>query len=254
MKRLPPVKPGQIRITPEDNRLMEMPPYLNTQLTMPSWFKRITKKEASLRTCAGVNDFLTTGMTMPLWSNIYFRPNTEHNFWESRVENMNPPLQNLVVEGFPHASTGTCPATGVRKLEGMQYPKIVTPWRIETAPGWSCLVLPISWEPNPDYDVLPALIHTDFYHVANIVLNIKTNTDFMIKYGTPMLQLIPFERSKSLESIEFADEEHYKYVASKGLGSGFIMPSLGSAGPYRREKHRVDRELAEMPLKKWFRK
>jgi hypothetical protein len=230
---------------------MEMPPFLNSQLSMPSWFKRIAKKEGSLRSCAGINDFLSIGLTVPMWSNIFFRPNREHNFWESRVENMNPPVQTLMgIEGFPYTSTGECPVTSVRKMETMQYPKLVTPWRIETAPGWSCLVLPVSWEPNPDYDVLPAVVHTDFYHVANVVLNIKTDTDFVIKYGTPMVHLVPFERTKGLDKITFEDESNWKYVASTGFGAGHIMPSTGSAGPYRRARH-VDRKLAEKKKRFW---
>jgi hypothetical protein len=99
--------------------------------------------------------------------------------------------------------------------------------------------------PNEKYDVLPAIVHTDFYHVANIVLNIKTNTDFMIPYGTPMMQVVPFKRSTNLSSIEFEDESYWKYVASNGFGSGYIMPSIGTAGPYRRHKHKVDIELAK---------
>lgn len=237
------VKPGTIRITPEDNRLMEMPPYINEQLSLPPWFKHLKKGSSSLRACAGVNDYLTTGITIPLWSNVFFRPNVEGGFWESRVENMNPPLRNLLVEGFRYDSTGECPVTGVRKLENMQYPKIVTPWRIETAPGWSSLVLPVHWEPSNDFDVLPAVVHTDFYHTVNIVLNIKTNTDFVIRYGTPMMHVIPFKRSDNVSSLEFQDESMFKYVESTGFGSGYIMPSTGTAGPYRRMRNRVDEAL-----------
>jgi hypothetical protein len=244
VKKKKPVKPGHIRVTPEDNRLMEMPPYLNSQLTMPKWYKTMPSG-AGLKKCAGVNDYLSAGMTVPLWSNLFFRPNPEGGFWESRMENMNPPLENISVQGFPVQDTPGCPVVGIRKLENMQYPKIVSPWRFETAPGWSSLILPLSWEPNENYDVLPAIVHTDFYHVSNIVLNIKANTDFMIPYGTPMMQVVPFKRSTNLSSIEFEDESYFKYVANSGFGSGYIMPSLGTAGPYRRHKHRVDTELAK---------
>ena len=239
------VKPGTVRITPEDNRLMTMPPYTNTQVTLPPWYKRMKKGSSSLRYCAGVNDYLSTGITIPMWSNVFFRPNPEQGFWESRIENMDPPLSNLLVHGFPYESTGECPVTGVRKLENMQYPKIITPWRIETAPGWSSLVLPAHWEPHPEYDVLPAVVHTDFYHVINIVLNIKTNTDFMIKYGTPMLHIIPFKRDEDVSEIIFQDESEFKYVASTGFNSGYIIPSTGTARPYRLMRNKVDEDLRE---------
>lgn len=119
---------------------------------------------------------------------------------------MNPPLRNISIEGFAYQSTGECPVSQNRPLDTMQYPKIVNPWRIETAKGWSSLVLPVHWEPNPDYDVLPAVVHTDLYHAVNIVLNIKATTDFSIKYGTPMLHIIPFKRNEDVSKIEFQDE------------------------------------------------
>ena len=245
------IKPGEIRITPEDNRLMEMPPYLNTQVSMPSWFRRTKKGQGSIRSCAGVNDYLTTGITVPLWTNVYFRPNFEANMWESRIDQMSPPLRHISIDGFPFGSTEECPVSRNRTLDTMQYPKVTTPWRVETAPGWSCLVLPVHWEPNPDYDVLPAVVHTDYYHVINIVLNIKTNTDFSIKYGTPMLHIVPFKRSDDVSKITFQDESYFKYVESRGFGFGNIIPSIGAAAPYRRNKIKIDTGLEK---KKWYQK
>lgn len=246
------IKPGEVRITPEDNRLMEMPPFVNTQMTIPSWFKRTKKTQGSIRSCAGVNDYLTTGITIPLWTNTYFRPNYEANAWEYRIDQMNPPLRNINIDGFSFSSTGECPVSKNRTLETMQYPKIVTPWRIETAKGWSSLVLPVYWEPNSDYDVLPAVVHTDIYHVVNIVLSIKTNTDFSIKYGTPMMQIIPFKRSENVSKINFQDESLFKYVESCGFGFGNIVPSIGSSGPYRR--NRIKADAVQEKKKKWYQK
>ena len=244
------VKPGQVRITPEDNRLMTMPPYLNGPTSMPKWYRALSKSRG-MKKCAAINDYLSLGMTMPLWSNIFFRPSPEGNFWESRIENMQPPLRNLQIDGFNYEQHGQCPITGVRKIENAQIPKIVTPWRIETAPGWSCLFLPVLWEPSNDYDVLPSIVHTDFYHTVNIVLNIKTNTDFVIPYGTSMYHIIPFKRTSNFKEIKFEDESRFKYVDVTGFGSGFLMPSTGTAGPYRRARHKIDLGLKNKKSKWW---
>lgn len=238
------LKPGQIRVIPPDNRLNDMPPYINTQLNLPKWFRLIPREKGSLKTCAGVNDFLTIGMTVPAWSNFYFKPNLETQFWESRVDDMSPPFGNHglnVMEGFPFKSTGECPVTKVRELDNFQYPKLVNPWKFQTAPGWSTLLLPVYWEPNPNYEVLPAMIHTDFYPTINCVINIKTSNEFKIPYGTPLMQLVPFKRSGNFEELVHEDESQYKYFASGGLGIGNIKPSdTGTAGPYRRTKHKLD--------------
>jgi hypothetical protein len=79
------LKPGEIRITPLDNRLNEMPPYKNNVETLRPWFKRVHKSEGSLRRCAGINDFFNTGITIPAWTNFTFRPGTDGS-WETRAD------------------------------------------------------------------------------------------------------------------------------------------------------------------------
>lgn len=245
MSRNDKIKPGQIRFTPVDNRLMAMPPYLNsTPSAMPQWMRMIGKTQGSIRRCAGTIDFLGAGVTLPMWTNLYFRPDGRGS-WESKADNFSPPADISSIAGFPYETTGECPMTGIRKIETGMYPKIVNPWRFETARGWSSLILPAYFEPSSDYQVIPSVVHTDFYHLANVVLNITTDKAFQIKYGTPMYQIIPFERKSAIGEIIFNDESDFKYVATTGFGMGHLAPSDGTAGPYRRMKTAVDAEIAE---------
>jgi hypothetical protein len=254
LKKVKKLKPGEIRFTPMDNRLMEMPPVVNTVVNLPSWFKRIQKNQGSLRACAGTIDLLSAGVTIPLWTNYYFRLDPTGKDWEMAADEMSPEAGISRVSAFSHGSTGTCPMTSVREIETGSYPKIINPWRIETAPGWSSLILPIYWEPNLNYDVVPAIVHTDFYHTANIVLNIKTDQEFMVKFGTPMVQIIPFKRSGDLEKIYFRDESDFKYVATKGFGMGHISPRAHTAAPYRRQRILIDHKIEEEENKSIFKK
>jgi hypothetical protein len=244
MKKLPPVKPGTIRFTPMDNRLMEAPPFVNSIKEPPAWFKRIGKHNGSVRKCAGTVDLLAAGVTLPMWTNYRFRPDG-HGAWESAGDDFSPQAGINNVNGFHYESTGECPMTQVRKIETGQYPKLVNPWRFETAPGWSTLLLPLYWEPNEHYTVVPAIIHTDFYHLANIVLNIVGDRPFSIRQGTPIAQLIPFKRNMDFETIDFNDESYFKYVATTGFGMGHVAPHDGTAGPYRRNRTSVDRRVSE---------
>jgi len=253
MKKLPKVKPGVIRFTPIDNRLMESPPTVNLASQPPQWFRQIGKHQGSVRKCAGTIDFLSAGATIPAWTNFRFRPGDDGN-WETGGDDFNPSAGISTISGFPYESTGECPMTGVRKMEKAQYPKIVNPWRMETAPGWSTLILPVYWEPNENYTVVPAIVHTDFYHLANVVLNITTNHPFGIKHGTPLVHLVPFQRNKDFEKIDFNDESYFKYVATTGFGMGHVAPFDGTAAPYRRERIRVDNALEEDANKSTFSK
>ena len=244
MKKLPKVKPGVIRFTPVDNRLMESPPTVNSISQPPQWFRQIGKHQGSLRKCAGTIDFLSAGVTLPAWTNFRFRPDG-HGGWEHGADEFSPEAGIANISGFGYESTGECPMTSVRKLETGQYPKIVNPWRFETAPGWSTMILPVYWEPNENYTVVPAVVHTDFYHLANVVLNITTDRAFGIKHGTPLVQLVPFKRNADFEKIDFNDESYFKYVATTGFGMGHVAPHDGTAAPYRRERIRIDKQLED---------
>jgi hypothetical protein len=244
MKKLPPVKPGQIRFTPVDNRLLESPPFVNNVTTPPMWFKQIGKHKGSIRKCAGTIDMLAAGVTLPMWTNLKFRPAPDGG-WESASDQFSPPADIGLISGFPFDSTGQCPMTDVRKKEVAQYPKIVNPWRFETAPGWSTLVLPVYFEPNYNYSVVPSVVHTDFYHLANIVLNITTDQEFVIKYNTPLVQYIPFKRDSDFSELIINDESYFKYVASTGFGSGHAVPFDGTAAPYRRERIKIDKMIED---------
>lgn len=242
------VKPGQVRITPSDNRLMTMPPYVNTVGKPPTWFSRIGKQQGSIRRCAGTVDMLSAGITIPSWTNFDFKFDRENKVWHSRGASFSTgPGQDTrvgVIDAFSYESTGECPVTSIRKVEDSYYPKLVNPWKLETARGWSSLILPVYWEPNENYTVLPAIVHTDYYHTANIVLNLLSDSPFTIKYGTPLAQVIPFKRGSDFEEIVFEDESNYKYVESTGFGFGHIFPANGTSGPYRRERMRIDEEIS----------
>lgn len=238
------LKPGQIRFTPLDNRQMDMPPYVNSLTKLPPWFKRISKHPGSLRRCVGTVDMLSAGVTLPMWTNCRFRPDGRGS-WEFGADDYSPPANINMIQAFPYESTGSCPVTDVRSIETGQYPKLVNPWRIETAPGWSTIILPAYWEPNSNYTVLPAIVHTDIYHVLNVVLNITTDKPFSIPYGTTIAQLVPFKRDSDFSEILFEDESNFKYVATRGFGMGSIMPQEGTGVPYRKERSRVDKIAEE---------
>lgn len=238
------LRPGEIRFTPSDDRLMDMAPYANSPSKLPSWFRNIGKHPGSLRRCAGTVDLLAAGVTLPAWTNFRFRPSNDGT-WETGADDFGPPAGIGAIQGFPYESTGSCPVTSIRQIETGQYPKLVNPWRIETAPGWSTLLIPPYWEPNEDYDVLPAIVHTDYYHTLNIVLNIKAKSNFSIKFGTPLLQLIPFKRSGDFSKVLFNSEEQFRFLSTRGFGMGHVAPSDGTAVPYRRERTKVDKMLEE---------
>lgn len=248
------VKPGTVRITPIDNRFYNDVPFVNSKKTLPLWFRSIHKGNMSVRSCSGISDFLEIGMTIPAWTSFKFVPNVELGAWDCVAGALNPNIADgfQMVHSFPFHQTGSCPMTQIRDIEKMSYPKLITPWRIQTAPGWSVLILPIMYEENTEYSVLPAIVNTDYYQIVNIVLNIKTSQEFTIKQGTPLAHIIPVQRKNDINKIEYIDESFYKYASSGAYLTGGISPSSGTGIAYRKAAKVVDNYLQSE--KKWFKK
>jgi hypothetical protein len=234
------VKEGQTLIVPMDNRLLEdAKPYVASAKTLPSWFK-ISPKDG-IRKCAGVQDYLNLGYIIPAWSDFSFNPRPDLGGWEVEIGQMPFSLVPFESQPFPMSTTGACPMTHHRKQEESPYPKLVNPYSFVTAKGWSSIISGIPYEPNNNYDVVPAIVHTDYYHHMNVVLNLKGDEPFVIRYGTPLAHVIPFKRSGDIQEIKFADEEYFKYVFARGMSDGPTNSLDGSVGQrYRKNRKNSD--------------
>lgn len=240
-KNLPEVKEGQVLLSPVTDLLFDEPimPINNTK-SWPDWWREIEAKDGSLRRCAGVADYISQGFTITMWTDVNFRPSVNKMEWESRFDiSHDHPFQ---VQGFHYNQTGDCPVTKVRKLEKANYIKMINPWVMKTAPGWSCLFLPVSWEPNENFTLLPSMVNTDYYHHANIVMNILTDKEFTIRQGTPLQHVIPIPRTKALE-IMWASEQGYYHMDQKGFGNSF-MP-INMKGKYKKAQRAADSQKPE---------
>jgi hypothetical protein len=243
-------KPGEILIFPRDNRLLENSPYVNNAQSLPEWFKNIEKKKGSIRSCSGTLDFLQAGITVPLWTNVKFTPNLNLGAqWEAHLDQM-PYAEGFHNEPFHFEAVGRCPMTSVREIERSGFPKLVNPWCFMTAPGWSTLLLPPLYEPNKEWQTMASVIHTDFYHNLNLVLNIYTDKAFWIKAGTPVMHLIPFKRNGDITKIGMQDESMWRYITSRGFGDAHVIPVMSTGGSYKTYQRKVDSELEQEPKKR----
>lgn len=212
------VKEGEVLVVPMDNRLMEdIKPYKSKGKNLPSWFKLSPK--SGVRKCAGIADYLETGFILPAWTDFSFTP-LDNGTWDVRVGDLPFAVMPFGNEGFSKASVGKCPMTDIRKMEEGQFPKLVNPYLFITHPGWSLMVTGMLHEPNENYDIVPGVVHTDYYHQLNIVFNLKGNEPFAIRYGEPLAHLVPLKRSGDIQDIKFANESDFKYAFHRGIGNG----------------------------------
>jgi len=263
-ENLPVPKPNQLFAAPVDNRLWHPKLAIRpSRSKTPEWFKDIPQGEASLKRCYGVADYLRTGYVVPMWATLDVRMplNKLDKRWEARFDipashlftaeiatdlseqdnNYYFSYESLMRNQFPIHQTGSeCPVAKQKNRES-SYLKLPSPWVVRTAPGWSSLFLPTLWEPNDDYEVLGAVVHTDYYPNANCVINIKTNRPLRIEEGTIMQHIIPFKRDASILETEVirGDQTAHTLLRDTGFGPVFTTKE-DTHGGYKKEQRRMD--------------
>jgi hypothetical protein len=249
---IPKPKKGQIAIVPMDNRVIDFPPFVGKN-TLPSWWKNLNKGRGSIRRCQGTYDYVSYGMTMPLWTNVKVRPNINNSGYEVRTDRVDDHV-TFPVEGFHAESASGCPIEHTKSIKSGQYIKLVSPWRFITSKGVSLMTLPMLFEPDPRYSVVAGIVHTDYYHQINVVIIVHTDEEFTIPAGTPIQHMIPIRRDDNFDEIVWGNESMFKFIAHSGLGEGHLVhEDKEKSTIYRKLQRRADENILKERLnKKWF--
>lgn len=234
---IPKLKPGQTLLSVTDNRLLD-PEFLpeSNKSSWPEWFKNRPRGPGTLGNCAGVQDILSVGFTFRLPAAVTIRPSPNGDDWEARWEAPNSPLD---IDSFTYESVGECPATEGRLVPEGRFLKIVNPWLVKTAPGWSTLFMPPAWQSHQEWVIMPGVVHTDYYHHANWVINVYRDGKFTIPAGTPICQAVTFPRNGDY-SILFGDRTVGELLFQRGFGGSFSPAPESRRSGYRRQQRKAD--------------
>jgi len=233
-----PPRRNEILISTLHDHLLESGmPHLNRG-NRPSWWSTLPSLPSSYRRCYGINDLMQNGFSINMWCDV----DVTHDHSEQRM-NVRLSAREFQCESFSFDQLGHCPITNDRELTEVAFPKLVSPFNVRTPKGWSILTFqhPLSY--SCDYQVMPGVIHTDFYHEINVVLNLMTGRDFTIKAGTPMLYCLPIRRSEMgvLKNIVYGGEEVSRVMQGHGLGySGIFVSPRNHKGLYRQRLRKAD--------------
>jgi hypothetical protein len=262
-ENIPTPKPNELFAAPVSNRLWHPKLAVRASRTKtPDWFKDIPQGADTLKRCYGVADMMRTGYVVPLWATLDVRKPISKldQRWDARFNIIQSDLfktesinekdmeyyfgtKSLMRNQFPVQQTGDKCPVAKRKPRPSSYLKLVTPWVFRTAPGWSCLFLPTIWEPNDKYEVLGAVVHTDYYPNANVVINVLSDESFTIPEGTIMQHVIPFKRDAAILDTEVlrGDQTAHALLRDTGFGAVFTTPE-DTHGGYKKEQRRMDAE------------
>lgn len=236
------LKKNEILLSPATPLLLDdsCRPYENLG-NWPEWWKALQGNEGSLKRCSGTSDYISTGITIPLWANLMLRPSIDGKNWQAKFDLANN-MGDWGIEGFGFSQTGECPVSKARKMSEANYIKVINPWLIKTPPGWSSLFLPPLWDPNPNYTMLPAVVNTDYYHTANMVMSILTDEPFELEIGRPMWHVIPFQRNAQWK-ITWGGESIYPLLRWRGFGGAFFPKNQKSK--YKKLQREIDASLQD---------
>jgi hypothetical protein len=176
------------------------------QKVIPNWWKdlpnyflnnpdvdSIFTKTPTVKSCPSFIDFFSQGYVLPMWvdSLLSYDKKTDKWRWET-------PDQNFTWE--LHTKDQLISHKNPIYQGNLSYAifKANSPWKLITKPGVSVFQLPVYYDFNPDFSVLPGLLRTDIWHTINQQVSVHSKkTEFIIERGTPLVVYFPFYREKS---------------------------------------------------------
>jgi hypothetical protein len=208
------------------NKLIDHP--YPASKVLPAWYKKLELRTDSklvspnayksnalgstIRTCMPVFDLITAGYHIPLHVDTHFQDNPAAEGeldinWGSAFEEVVTFHPREQYRGYPVPE-------GYYDLAF----KWITPWVVQTPPGWSCLFVPPAHYDQP-FQCLPAFVDTDKHpHPVNLPFFLKNSFRGLIPRGTPLIQVIPIKREKFKSSIGVLPKNYKnKYNIFKGL-------------------------------------
>lgn len=204
---------------------------------IPNWWKDFPKQEPypavqTVKVCPSFPEYFSQGIIIPMWADttlVYDEVTTQWRWTCGNPSKVNP----FSIEIHPPAQFTKYVTPVTQGTKGNFVFKFNSPWRIRTPKGYSVLQLPVFYHFNNEFSVLPGIIHTDFHTEINQqVVYHGNNKEIFIKRGTPLVQYIPFKRTKFEVVVRGQNEEDRKKdsiglinLVSKYLGSGAYKSS-----------------------------
>ncbi|MEL7448252.1 MAG: hypothetical protein AAFN78_03535 [Pseudomonadota bacterium] len=180
--------------------------------SMPAWWKQTPAAAPStdprieagtVKVCPAFPDFYSAAYVVPAWCDFIF----DFNDGNVRARTSAPDIFSLSFHGagqfLQHG-----PASLREKVVTVM--KLNSPWLVRTSPGYSVLQLPMFYEFDPRFSVMPGTIRSDVHHEINQQVMIHVKDSFVVERGTPLAMYIPFKREQfAFSAGEATDEQRH---------------------------------------------
>jgi hypothetical protein len=223
---------NNIKFFTQHEQLKETLPPVPASKFWPQWFKDQSTGSFNTETRQGINtvkscpamlDVLNMGYIIPLWSDFKLMRSQNNLGWASPNSDMFPitlhPEEQI--DAYPFSSNtfrGTV--------------KLINPWQVRTAPGYSCMFVSPYYHKHNNLEVLVGSIDTDRYHQShvNTLVTAPLDQEVRLDYGMPLVQVIPYKREEFKMEVLVGD---YRSSITKAMQ--FVHESMFAAQSYRKK-------------------
>jgi hypothetical protein len=189
--------------------LEKITPVVPADKYIPQWFKQVkknySKSHSNVKLCPSYLKYFSLGWVMPLWCDVELSINNEGLIiW--RTPNID--FQFEFHDDYQYKDL--VPKNEQDSIACVLKP--VSPWLVKISKGWSLLQLPMSYEFNPDWQVLSGVLPASSWPQTNHQIIIrksffdnKQKKNVILK-GAPLAQYIPVPDNYISEVVEETEE------------------------------------------------
>ena len=194
----------------------------------PDWYNKLGgwlgephNSWPTIKKCMPVYDYITGGYMIynPVEMEIVRTPKDE-----------NPDIKRFM-RRYPMAWDKQDPQEGhdysqcpvAHRGEEQDYVTFSVPWRIETPPGYSCIIMAPFYHHEQRFTVFPGIVDTDTIDVpwSNWPGTVQKDR-VTIEPGCPLVQVIPFKREEWAMEVEYTEKANNRDTGLKfWLGNAY---------------------------------
>ena len=180
---------------------------------IPEWYKSISRyidgkkdthpngegSKGTIKTCMPVLDSITSGYLILSSADVYIEKQEQGRYYTWPDNNLITFHNQEQVTGYPNLE---------KKMNNEKIPKFTNPWIVKTPKGYSSLFVTPFHHDLP-FTILPGIVDTDsYFNAVNFPFMPDPDFEGLIPKGTPIAQVLPFERKDWNMSIGYlADSE-----------------------------------------------
>jgi hypothetical protein len=181
---------------------------------LPSWWKDMPKTNGSndplnltAKSCPSFVQMFGQGIVLPMWSDTILY----HDDWQQEYGYRS---SNDLFKWEFHEDWQFIDHVKIPTFKKVY--KAASPWYIRTKPNVSLLQLPMLFEFNQDWTIIPGVLNTDIVHQLNQQLVYTSNKqEFMISRGQAFVWYIPFVRTDFTYDTFLADDRLKQIVSNQ---------------------------------------